>query len=232
MQSTKPRAARVLWSAALWVFATAALPALLPSAVEGQSAPQTEPKIIRACYVPASGTVYRIKEPGSPQNCNSSQHVEFSWNEQGIRGETGPQGPVGPQGEIGPVGNQGETGPQGPVGPQGEIGPGGPQGETGPQGPAGLSGLRVVIRDITIRGAIERSYMRVYLSCPAGQKGIAGGAGHVAANSGALDIVTAASPLGTGNQINDGSAREWQFTIYSYSTSDRGVRLWVTCVNV
>jgi hypothetical protein len=79
--STKPRAARVLWSAALWVFATAALPALLPSAVEGQSAPQPGAKIFHACYVPASGTVYRIKEPGSPQSCNSTQHVEFSWTD-------------------------------------------------------------------------------------------------------------------------------------------------------
>jgi hypothetical protein len=39
------------------------------------------PKVLYACYVPASGTVYRIKEPGMPQQCNGASHVEFSWTD-------------------------------------------------------------------------------------------------------------------------------------------------------
>lgn len=42
--------------------------------------------IYTACYVPSSGTIYRIKEPGLRQQCgstdrkgNTEPHVEFSW---------------------------------------------------------------------------------------------------------------------------------------------------------
>jgi hypothetical protein len=33
---------------------------------------------ITACYVPKTGSVYRIKAPGAPDACKTS-HVEFSW---------------------------------------------------------------------------------------------------------------------------------------------------------
>jgi hypothetical protein len=46
------------------------------------------PKVFFACYVPSSGTVYRIKEPNTPLQCGTStkrgvtvQHVEFSWTD-------------------------------------------------------------------------------------------------------------------------------------------------------
>lgn len=52
-----------------------------------EAAAQT-PATYRACYVPSSGTVYRIGEPGIPQQCGSStkkgvttQHVEFTWTD-------------------------------------------------------------------------------------------------------------------------------------------------------
>ena len=48
-----------------------------PAAVQAQST-------ITACYVPKSGSVYRIKTEGAPSACKSN-HVEFSW-------ETGAQG--------------------------------------------------------------------------------------------------------------------------------------------
>jgi len=32
-----------------------------------------------ACYVPGSGSVYRIKTEGAPDACTKSKHVEFSW---------------------------------------------------------------------------------------------------------------------------------------------------------
>ena len=46
------------------------------------------PKVFFACYVPSSGTVYRIKEPDTPAACGTSTkkgvavaHVEFSWTD-------------------------------------------------------------------------------------------------------------------------------------------------------
>jgi hypothetical protein len=51
-----------------------------------------------ACYVKNSGTVYRIKTPGTPTKCTGNA-TEFSWN---MEGQVGPQGPEGPQGPAGP----------------------------------------------------------------------------------------------------------------------------------
>lgn len=43
---------------------------------------QTDPpKVFFACYVPVAGVVYRIKEPGLPQACRATTHVEFSWTD-------------------------------------------------------------------------------------------------------------------------------------------------------
>lgn len=62
---------------------TAVAITLASSALEAQA-----PKVFFACYVPSSGTVYRIKEPNTPTACGSSnkkgvtvQHVEFSWTD-------------------------------------------------------------------------------------------------------------------------------------------------------
>lgn len=62
------------------------------------------PGLLYACYVPKSGTVYRIRTEDTPANCIKPEHAEFSWNQQGIQGETGAPGPAGPQGETGPAG--------------------------------------------------------------------------------------------------------------------------------
>ena len=60
-----------------------ALLLVLPPALGAQA-----PKVYFACYVPSSGTVYRIKEPDTPQQCGTStrkggqvQHIEFSWTD-------------------------------------------------------------------------------------------------------------------------------------------------------
>lgn len=45
--------------------------ALVPAAAEAQST-------ITACYVPKTGSVYRIKAAGAPEACKNG-HVEFSW---------------------------------------------------------------------------------------------------------------------------------------------------------
>lgn len=46
-----------------------------------QTAPASAvPRVFFACYVPA-GVVYRIREPGLPQQCFSARHIEFSWTD-------------------------------------------------------------------------------------------------------------------------------------------------------
>jgi hypothetical protein len=42
---------------------------------------QSTPAVIHACYVPLTGTVYRIKETGLRTACSSTSHVEFSWTD-------------------------------------------------------------------------------------------------------------------------------------------------------
>ena len=49
----------------------------LPGTVQAQA----QPKQFFACYVPSSGVVYRIKEPGLKTACTGKKHVEFSWAE-------------------------------------------------------------------------------------------------------------------------------------------------------
>ena len=58
------------------IAATLAALILAPAAAQAQST-------ITACYVPKSGTVYRIKAEGSPNACKSN-HVEFSWETAGM----------------------------------------------------------------------------------------------------------------------------------------------------
>lgn len=113
-----PQTARRAIPAAL---ALAALAALAPNA--GAQAPDPDdPNVIWACYVPLSGTVYRVRTTDTKEDCTSKSHVLFWFN------QTGPEGPQGPPGPQGPAGPAGPTGPQGPAGP------------TGPQGPAGPAG--------------------------------------------------------------------------------------------
>jgi hypothetical protein len=128
------------------------------SSMHAQTVAPTE--VMFACYVPMTGTVYRIKTPGAPDECtqpkgksngNGNQdHVQFAFNEKGNVGPMGPMGPAGPQGAVGPIGPIGPAGPQGavgavgPAGPQGAVGavgPAGPQGAVGPMGPIGPQGV-------------------------------------------------------------------------------------------
>ena len=68
---------------------------------------------IEACYVPASGTIYRIKAPNAPAACLSAVHVPFTWNQQG---PAGVPGAAGPHGAPGPKGDKGDKGDPGPAG--------------------------------------------------------------------------------------------------------------------
>src|SRR5687767_2383602 len=88
-----------------------------PLALRAQDAPPSGSSSteVFACYMPTSGTMYRIKLPGLAQNCLAPDHIIFSWREG--TPETGSVGPVGPQGPAGP---------QGVAGVQGDVGPAGP----------------------------------------------------------------------------------------------------------
>lgn len=62
--------------------------------------------VFHACYVPASGTVYRIKAPSTPQNCLQPTHVAFSWTD-GAGGGGG--GGVSAHGALTGLGNDDHT---------------------------------------------------------------------------------------------------------------------------
>jgi hypothetical protein len=113
------------------------------------SAAQVGADFIRACYVPVSGTIYRIGLPNTPAACLASDHIPFAFpsstvvGPQGPAGPTGAAGPVGATGAIGPTGIPGMVGPTGSQGPQGATGAQGIQGVAGPtgaQGPQGMTG--------------------------------------------------------------------------------------------
>ena len=219
------------WPAPAAAAAAAVTVFLAASPVHAQSAPP----VIDACYVPASGTVYRVDTPegpapGAPGACRSSQHVRFRWNQQGPAGPNGPVGEAGPRGEPG---EPGVAGAQGPVGPQGDYGPRGPTGAAGPTGPVGAKGASALETlhwtgsvSGTGYGPFATAFSTTYeeRACPAGKRGIAGGAGHGDPNDAAAEVVGSAAPLSA-----DGIG--WVFTFWNYSRDGRGVRYWLTCVN-
>jgi trimeric autotransporter adhesin len=97
--------------------AGAAMLLAMPGMLAGQEAQTTdaEAKVYYACYVPGTGSVYRIKEPDAPAQCGKSgqkQHIEFSWTD-GVGGTAGPEGPEGPMGPAGPQGEKGDKGDPG-----------------------------------------------------------------------------------------------------------------------
>ena len=126
-----------------------------------------EAEVIYACYVPGSGSLYRIKATDPTETCKSPQHVELHWN------VIGPQGPQGSQGPIGPVGVAGAQGSQGPLGAAGPAGTAGSSGAQGSTGPAGIAGYEVVT--VSVEHPFERFDEMVVAHCPAGKKVIGGG---------------------------------------------------------
>src|SRR5881396_4286107 len=52
------------------------------SSLHAQSTAQITTKQFFACYVPATGTVYLIKQPGLRSEC-APGHVQFSWSDGG-----------------------------------------------------------------------------------------------------------------------------------------------------
>jgi hypothetical protein len=63
--------------------------ALLSLALPSLTAAQAPaPRMFSACYVPAVGAIYLIKETGLPGACLSPNHVEITWNE-GVQADGG-----------------------------------------------------------------------------------------------------------------------------------------------
>ena len=93
-------------------FLSAVLVLLIPVSTRAQS---TVPDTVFACVVPASGTVYRIKTPGTPPACVAASHAAFQLvsGQNGANGLSGAQGPTGLTGPVGPQGPVGATGPAG-----------------------------------------------------------------------------------------------------------------------
>lgn len=126
-----------------------------------------DPEVIYACYVPGSGSLYRIKADDPTETCKSPNHDELHWNVVGLEGPQGPQGPIGPVGVAGP------QGAQGPLGSAGPAGTAGPLGAQGPTGAAGISGYEVVT--VQVEHPFESFDEIVVAHCPAGKKVIGGG---------------------------------------------------------
>lgn len=63
---------------------------LIPAAVLLAMAapPAAAQDLIHACYVPNSGTIYRVMTDDTKAEC-APKHVEFQWNEQGPQGMSG-----------------------------------------------------------------------------------------------------------------------------------------------
>jgi hypothetical protein len=76
------------------VLLLAVITAIVASAAEAAAQPAPA-NVLHACYVPKTGSVYRIKVPNTPAQCDTKKgHVEFSWNEQGPQGAAGAAGPL------------------------------------------------------------------------------------------------------------------------------------------
>lgn len=106
----------------------------------------SDPEEIWACYVPNSGTIYRVMTADTKPACASHTHVLFKWNEKGPKGDKGDPGDKGDTGDKGDKGDKGDTG------------------DKGDPGDPGLSGYEVV----SAVGSEEAF-------CSAGKKVIAGG---------------------------------------------------------
>lgn len=91
-----------------WYAAAGVAVLLVPARARAQ-APATPkpdaPAVLVACWVPASGTVYRIDPSGATAGlaraCLGATHRQFTWNQVGPKGDPGPQGDPGPPGPSG-----------------------------------------------------------------------------------------------------------------------------------
>jgi len=174
------------------------------------------PKILYACYIPNTGTTYRIKEADLKQTCANNAHLMFSWNQQGVAGPVGPQGPIG---LVGPQGPQGPQGPAGPAGPKGDAGPAGPQ---GPAGGIDWSSLYSTAQSFSIPARVWDSSRS--LSCPTGKRVLSGRFG--LSNN---DPDSKAYVVGAGPSM---SSNSFSATVRNHNTDGTAATLWleINCI--
>jgi hypothetical protein len=67
----------------LAALALAGASALLPRVAAAQA-----DSVIHACYVPTTGSIYRIKTADTPSACTKTGHVAFDWRRNGYAGAT------------------------------------------------------------------------------------------------------------------------------------------------
>ena len=168
--------------------------------------------VIYACYVPNSGTLYRIKAEDPAETCKSQNHIQMQWEVEGPQGPQGPQGPIGPQGPVGPAG------PIGPAGSQGPQGPVGPAGAQGPAGPAGAAGYEVV--SVMVEHNFFVTDEIVIAQCPAGKKVLGGG--HI--------MNPAVGKVGHSRPHNNNTA--WYVYVDNLGGNTPFVSAWAICANV
>jgi hypothetical protein len=182
------------------------------AALSGLSLLPGDPEVIYACYVPNSGTLYRIKAEDPAETCKAASHIEIQWEVEGPEGAQGPQGPMGPQGPAGPAG------PIGPAGPQGPQGPAGPAGAQGPAGPAGASGYEVV--SVSVENGFFVTDEIVIAQCPAGKKVLGGG--HI--------MNPAVGRVGHSRPHNNNTA--WYVYIDNLGGNTPFISAWAICADV
>lgn len=168
--------------------------------------------MLHACYVPKTGTVYRIRTPETPQTCNKG-HIEFSWNEQGIQG---------PEGQPGIAGDVGETGATGATGAVGATGPEGSPGAAGLQGTAGVSGFVYIRSDPIIIPPAGLTQGIVH--CPAGKVALGGGLRIEGLAPGYFVLWNA--------QIDGGGQNGWFVKVLNTTEGQNHMHLYVQCANV
>ena len=180
-------------------FAAAAV--LCALAVSSERAEAQTATTMYGCYVPLTGTVYRIRETNLKQACTTG-HVEFSWNAQG---------PAGPPGSDGAPG---QTGPQGPPGPAGS---------------GGGTGWEIV-STAPVRVAANVFEDRT-TECPAGKMPVGGGVNGVNFGSGHPSRFFMPDTWHSGPSIGStGAASGWRVLLLNLQTPRDHV-FYVICVN-
>ena len=189
---------------------TAALVALAAITLAPRAEAQViAPRVFWACYVPGTGTTYRVREADLKQECQKPMHVLFSWNESGPQG---PQGAAGATGATGPQGPQGATGPQGPAGPAGSI---------------DWSQLWTGSKSFTVPPAgahVEDSFATNFIACPAGKR-ILTGSWSLVFN----DVVQQVQSRVTSANV-DYARNEYWVAVYNEGTAGLNVRLFIGCI--
>ena len=211
-RSTPNRVARLAGFLCLTIIGGAVASRQAKAESSGRSLRSVGAEVIYACYVPNSGTMYRIKATDPPETCKSQNHIQIQWEVEGPQGPQGPQGPIGPQGAVGPAG------PIGPAGAQGPQGPVGPAGAQGPAGPAGAAGYEVV--SVNVEHNFFVTDEAVTAQCPAGKKVLGGG--HI--------MNPAVGRVGHSRPANSNTA--WYVYIDNLGGNTPFISAWAICANV